>query len=121
MADRAGQVGGRVLVAAAVGAQPHAPPVSQGADRDRVDLADHLGVGEAVGQHLLPVADRFRVVQAGEQDLRGHLVQELVTGGHRLQQRAQFQVLDQVLVAGWQPGLPVEVPVRVEEVGLHCV
>src|ERR1700753_2031357 len=83
-------------------------------------LADRLGVGQAVGQHLLPEADRLRVVQAGEQDLRGYLVQELVAVGHRLQQRAQFQVLAQVLVSRWQPGRPVEAPVPVEEVGLHA-
>ena len=95
------------------------PLVLQGGGRDRVHLADDIGLGEAVGQDPLPVADGLRVVQAGEQHLRGHPVQELVTGGHRLQQRGQLQVLDQVLVAGGQVGPEVEVPVLEEQVGLH--
>ena len=64
MADRAGQVGRRILVAAAV-TSPQMPLVLQGADRDGVHLADDLGVGEAVGQDLLAVADGLRVMQAG--------------------------------------------------------
>ena len=118
MADRTGEVGRGVLVRAAV-TSPPAPLVLQGADRDGVHLPDDLGLGEAVGQDPLAVADGLRVVEAGEQHLRGHLEQELVTGGHRLQQRGQLQVLDQVFVAGRQVGPEVEVPVLVEEMGLH--
>ena len=80
-----------------------------------------LGLGEAVGQDPLPVADGLRVVQAGEQHLRGYPVEKLVAGGHRLQQRGQLEVLDQVLVADGQVGPEVEIPVLEEEVGLHAV
>ena len=108
--DRARQVGRRVLVGAAVTA-PHRCRLSSRAPAATAYMSRMTcGVGEAVGQDLLPVADGFRVVQAGEQDLRGHLGQELVAGGHRLQQGGQLQVLDQVLVAGRQAGLEVEVP-----------
>ena len=95
------------------------PLVLQGADRDGVHLPDDLGLGEAVGKDPLAVADGLRIVEAGEQHFRGHVEEELVTGGHRLQQRGQLQVLDQVLVAGRQVGLEVEVLGFVEEVGLH--
>ena len=117
IADRAREVGRGGLVRAAV--TPQVPLVLQGADRDGVHLPDDLGLGEAVGQDPLAVADGLRVVQAGEQHLRGHLEEELVAGGHRLQQRVQLQVGDQVLVAGRQAGSPVEVPVPVQEVDLH--
>ena len=85
------------------------PLVLQGADRDGVHLPDDLGLVEAVGQDPLAVADGLRIVEAGEQDLLGHVEEELVTGGHRPQQRGQLQVLDQVLVAGRQAGPEVEV------------
>ena len=98
---------------------PQLPLVLQGPGRDGVHFPDDLGLGEAVGQDPLTVADGFRIVQAGEQHLSGHLEEELVTGGHRPQQRGQLQILDQVLVAGRQVGPVVEVPVLVEEVDLH--
>ena len=117
MSDRAREVGRGSLVRAAV--QPQVPLVLQGPDGDRVHLPDDLGLGEAVGQHPLAVADRFRIVQAGEQYLHGRLEEEFVTGGHRPQQRGQFQILDQVLMAGRQAGPDVEVLVLVQEVDLH--
>jgi hypothetical protein len=95
------------------------PLVLQGPDGDRVHLPDDLGLGQAVGQHPLAIADRFRIVQAGQQYLRGDLGEIFVARGHRPQQRGQFQILDQVLMAGRQAGPGVEVPVLVQEVDLH--
>jgi hypothetical protein len=74
---------------------------------------------EAVGEDPLAVTDGPGIAQAGEQHLPGYVEEEFVTGGHRGQQRGQFQVLDQVLVVGRQGGAEVEVAGRVEEVDLH--
>ena len=93
--------------------------VLQRAGRYGVHLPDDPGLGQAVGEDPLAVADGFRIMEAGEQHLLGHVEEELVTGGHRLQQRGQLQVLDQLLVAGRQVGAEVEVLGFVQEVGLH--
>ena len=66
IADRARQVGRRILVRAAV-TSPQVPLILQGASRDGIHFPDDLGVGEAVGQDSLPVADGLRIIQAGQE------------------------------------------------------
>jgi hypothetical protein len=98
---------------------PHVTLVLQGAHGDAVHLPDDLRRGDAVGEDVLPVADRVGVGEAGEQHPHRDVVQELVPGRHRLQHGAKLQVLDQVVAVRRQVGGDVEVPVTVEQVGLH--
>ena len=118
MRDRAGEVGRGGLVAPSKTA-PQVPLVLEGADRDVVHLPDDLGLGETVGQHPLAITDCLGVAEAGEQDLLGHLGEELVAARHRLEQRGQLEVLDQLLVAGRQAGREVEVLILIQEMDLH--
>ena len=92
-----------------------------GRDGQRVQVPDHLRVGQAVGQHALPVADRGRVGEAGQDRGAGHVEEILVARGHGPQQRGQLQILDQRVRLRGQLRLRVEVPVGVHEVDFHAI
>ena len=71
------------------------PLVFERFDRELIELADDLGVLEAVREDLLPVDDCVRVGQARQDSPLGRLEQELVAGRHRVPQRPEFEILRQ--------------------------
>ena len=88
-------------------------------DRQVVKGTDHVGLRDAVGQHVLPVDDLRRVGETGVQAPPGDAEQELVAVGHNVQQRAELQVSGQVGLVDRQRGAGVEVAVGVHQAGFH--
>jgi hypothetical protein len=87
--------------------------------RDPIQLPDDRRLLQAVGEHLLAIADCLGVQQARQHGPLGHLVQELVPARHGVNQRAELQVLDQRRLVGRSFPLQVEVLDGMHEQGLH--
>ena len=78
-------------------------------------------MGQAVGEHALPVAGQGRVGEAGQERGAGHAEEELVSGGHSPQQRREFQILAQRAGLHGRVRVRVEIPVGVHQVDLHAM
>ncbi len=86
---------------------------------DVVHLPYDGGVLQGIAQDLLAVGDRPRVVEARQDGRSGDVEEELVAERHGREQRVELQVLRQIVCAGGELVLEVEVPVAVHEEGLH--
>jgi hypothetical protein len=63
--------------------------------RDPIQLPDDRRLPQAVGEHLLAIADSLGVLQARQHGPLGHPVQELVAARHGAKQRAELKVVGQ--------------------------
>ncbi|MGH3026352.1 MAG: hypothetical protein ACRDLR_07905 [Gaiellaceae bacterium] len=69
-------------------------------DRDRIELADRVGVVEAVAQHVLAVTDLVRSGEACEQAALCLFAQEGVAGRHHVEEGVELEVLLEVVRVG---------------------
>ncbi|OPY93239.1 MAG: hypothetical protein A4E73_00320 [Syntrophaceae bacterium PtaU1.Bin231] len=96
------------------------PFAFEGLHRKVIEAPDHGGVLQAILEDVLAVADGLRVVfRRGQNGLPGHVQQKGVAERHGLEQRVQFQILDQIRFAGRHVALQVEITVPVHEMRLH--
>ena len=84
-----------------------------------VELARHVGVLQAVGQHPLAIDDRLRIAQAQEQCSPGHVEDQLVACRHRSQQGLELEVLRHRFGLRGQVGVEREISVGVHQERLH--
>ena len=84
-----------------------------------VHLPDDGGAIQAIGKDVLAIEDRLRFIEARQDRLLRHFEQELVPGGHRVEQPAQLQVLRQRRCLRRQAPLKIEIPVPVHQISLH--
>ena len=67
----------------------------------------------------LPVEDRFRVAQAGEHDACDNIADKSIITRHSVEQDGQFEILNQRGFVRRQRLLRIEIPVAIEQEGLH--
>ncbi len=88
-------------------------------DREIVHAAHDRRVREAIPQDILPIPDRFDVVQAAENGGFGDLQQKGVLPRHRRKQALQPEVLHQIVGERRRLLRSVKVAIAVHQEGLH--